>query len=71
MSRTSYKANVKYKMEADNDRWFKSFDVGDDVMIFISRLECKVIIASFNKENMDHTILLRRSTTMWLTSQVG
>ena len=37
MSRTSYKANVKYKMEADNDRWFKSFDVGDDVMIFISK----------------------------------
>ena len=30
------KANAKYKMEADKHRRFKSFDVGDEVMVFIS-----------------------------------
>ena len=31
------KANEKYKMEADKHRRFKSFDVGDEVMVFISK----------------------------------
>ena len=31
------KANAKYKMEAGKHRWFKSFDVGDEVMVFISK----------------------------------
>ena len=31
------KANAKYKMEANKHRWFKSFDVGDEVMVFISK----------------------------------
>ena len=31
------KANAKYKMEADKHRRFKSFDVGDEVMVFISK----------------------------------
>ena len=58
------KANEKYKMKANTHRQFKSFDVGDEVMVFIS----KVTIASFNKESIDHTKLLRRSTIllMWL-----
>ena len=63
------KANAKYKMKVDKHRWFKSFDVSDEVMVFIS----KVVIASSNKESMDHTKLLRRSTIMlmWLTYQFG
>ena len=31
------KANAKYKMKADKHRRFKSFDVGDEVMVFISK----------------------------------
>ena len=31
------KANEKYKMEVDKHRQFKSFDVGDEVMVFISK----------------------------------
>ena len=31
------KANAKYKMEADKHKLFKSFDVGDEMMIFISK----------------------------------
>ena len=31
------KANAKYKMEADKHRRFKVFDVGDEVMVFISK----------------------------------
>ena len=31
------KANAKYKMEANKHRRFKSFDVGDEVMVFISK----------------------------------
>ena len=31
------KANEKYKMEADKHRRFKVFDVGDEVMVFISK----------------------------------
>ena len=31
------KTNAKYKMEADKHRRFKSFDVGDEVMVFISK----------------------------------
>ena len=32
------KVNAKYKMEADKHRWFKSFDVGDEVVVFISKV---------------------------------
>ena len=31
------KANAKYKMEANKHGQFKSFDVGDEVMVFISK----------------------------------
>ena len=31
------KANAKYKMEVNKHRRLKSFDVGDEVMVFISR----------------------------------
>ena len=31
------KVNAKYKMEVDKHRQFKSFDVGDEVMVFISK----------------------------------
>ena len=31
------KANAKYKMEVDKHRWHKSFDVGDEVMVFLSK----------------------------------
>ena len=31
------KTNAKYKMEADKHRWFKVFNVGDAVMVFISK----------------------------------
>ena len=31
------KANAKYKMEADKHRRFKVFDVGDEVMVFLSK----------------------------------
>ena len=31
------KANAKYKMEVDKHRQFKVFDVGDEVMVFISK----------------------------------
>ena len=31
------KANAKYKMLVDKHRRFKSFDVGDEVMVFISK----------------------------------
>ena len=67
------KANAKHKMEADKHRWFKSFNVGDEVMCSLARLKCKVVIASFKKESMDHPRLLRRSTIMliWLTCQLG
>ena len=66
------KANAKYKMEADKHRRFKSFDVGDKVMVSLARLESKVTKATFNKESMDHTKLLKRSTIMlmWLTCQL-
>ena len=47
------KTNAKYKMEADKHRRFKSFDVGDEVMVSLARLECKVVIASFDKESME------------------
>ena len=30
-------ANAKYKIEVDKHRRFKVFDVGDEVMVFISR----------------------------------
>ena len=30
------KADAKYKMEADKHKQFNSFDVGDEVMVFIS-----------------------------------
>ena len=43
------KANAKYKMEADKHRRFKLFDVGDEVMVFISKVRMQVVIASFNK----------------------
>ena len=33
------KANAKYKMEADKHRQFKSFNVGDEVMVFISKAQ--------------------------------
>ena len=33
------KANAKYKMEANKHRQFKSFDVGDEVMVFISKAQ--------------------------------
>ena len=31
------KANAKYKMEVDKHKLFNSFDVGDEVMVFISK----------------------------------
>ena len=31
------KANAKYKMEVDKHRRFKVFDVGDEVMVFLSK----------------------------------
>ena len=31
------KTNVKYKIKTDKHRRFKSFDVGDEVMVFINR----------------------------------
>ena len=31
------KANAKCKMEADKHRRFKSFDVGDELMVFINK----------------------------------
>ena len=31
------KANARYKMEVDKHRRFNSFDVGDEVMVFISK----------------------------------
>ena len=31
------KANAQYKMEVDKHRRFNSFDVGDEVMVFISK----------------------------------
>ena len=31
------KTNAKYKMEVNKHRWLKSFDVGDEVIVFISK----------------------------------
>ena len=67
------KTNAKYKMEVDKHRWFKSLDVGDEVMVFISKAQMQGGHSKLQQRSMDHTKLLRRSTIMlmWMTCQLG
>ena len=67
------KANAKYKMEADKHRRFKSFDVGDRVMVFISKARMQGGHSKLQKRKYGSYQLLIRSTTMlmWLTCSVG
>ena len=67
------KAKAKYKMEADKQRRFKSFDVGDGVMVFISKAQMQGGHSKLQKRKYGSYQLLRRSTTMlmWLTCSVG
>ena len=67
------KTNAKYKMEANKHRWFKSFDVGDEVMVFISKVRMQGGHRKFQQRKYEPYQIVKKinKILMWLTCQLG